>query len=420
MKIVFLCQGLKDCTESVGSVLLESLADPEFTKFQCLSAFASLKGVTGISDAIEKSKQHINHFSVIVGIDLDNTSKEALDALLKLDIGASIYYTTSPIVFHPKVYLFAGKGKTRLIVGSSNITQKGLFQNVEASLKVDITMPDPNGEELLKQANAYLNPFFDGEIENLQKLTPELITLLLESELISTEAEKKKANEQMKESQKKRQETTKADVLKLFPPVKIQTLHKGFKIEPKVKLIPIQTPIVTVAPAKPIVLIPQDRWAVKGKLLWRKKLTPRDLQIVSEKSAPTGVISLTQAGFRVDGKLIDLKTYFKEEVFGGFIWQPDRASSKAVATKVKFMAKIAGKDFGQFELTLRHNPEWESKEGNYTTGMSWGALTKLINNPAFIGKAFSLYSPPEGQKEPFYIEIDGELSGSSSMAKWFG
>lgn len=422
MKIVFLYQGVEGCKESVGDVLLQSLSDNDFDQFKCLSAFASPKGVNGLKEAIIKSKEHIKRFSVIIGIDQNNTSKEALEALLDWNVGASIYYTSSPITFHPKVYLFEGKDKTQIIVGSSNLTKQGLFQNVEASLKVDFNKPDTDGDELVQQINSYLEPFFDGKIANLQKLTPELIQQLFESGIILSEAEKKKRTKQKRMSQKEKQDSGKTDALKaLFPTVPIQTTPESFKGEKQkpIILVPAKKSPIVIVPTVSANIVPLDPWAIKGKLLWQKKLTPRDLQIVSERSAPTGVISLTR-GLKVNGQYVHWLTYFRKEVFKNFNWIPDRQSSEAVTTKVKFRVKIVDKDLGEVELKLRHNPKWESDENNYTTGLSLGAITNEIKKPTLEGKIISLYAPTNGQKEPFYLEIEGETRPKVDMVKWFG
>lgn len=435
MKVVFLCQGLKDCKESVGSVLLESFADQAFSKFACLSAFASLKGVTGIGDAIEQSKTHIKTFSVIVGIDLEGTSKEALEALLKLNIRATVYYTSSPIIFHPKVYVFEGDDKTRLIVGSSNITMRGLFQNVEVSLKVDFEKPDPDGEELLKQAKSYLNPFFDGTIGNLQKLTPELINQLLENELIPTEAEKKKAHEQRRESQKRKQETTKIDISKLFPPVQIQKLPEGFKIErpprktepqtvtitplsstTKISITPEQPEIVIATPPTSIPTV-HDPWAIKGKLLWKKQDLPASdvLYAQTPTTKITGGLRLTQAEWKVNNNSIDQTKYFREDIFKNLSWIPVRTTPFVEVAEVKCYVNILGQDKGLHRLVLRHKPSGEAHQHNYTTILSWGELGEEIKKINLTGKTFYLYAPSiEGA--PFYIEI---RDPSKSFASFF-
>jgi HKD family nuclease len=436
MKIVFLYQGVKDCKESVGSTLLESLSNTDFEEFKCLSAFASQKGVNGLKEAITKSKEHIKHFSVIVGIDQNGTSKEALEALLNWDIGANIYYTSSPIIFHPKVYIFNGKDKSQIIVGSSNITKTGLFQNVEASLKVDINKPDPDGEELIKQVNTYLEPFFEGKMGNLQKLTPELIQQLVDSGIIPTEAEKKKKTKQERISLKEKQDSAKMDAIKaLFPTVPIQATPEGFKAEKptieekpivetepqKIVLVPIREPTVPMIPTVPVgtTLVstaPQDPWAVKGELLWEKILTRSDVLQAKAGTNPTGCLRLTQGKFN----FIDQTKYFREDVFGKLNWAVGRTKPAYVeVATVNFYVKILGRDFGLQEFTIRHKPSGEANQNNYTTSLSWGNFSNQITTTDLSEETIYLYAPQAGKNEPFYIEI-GQGKSSNSLGKWFG
>jgi HKD family nuclease len=413
MKIVFLSQGLKDCKESVGSVLLESLSDTAFNEFKCISAFASLKGIIGISDAIENAKRHIKRFDVVVGIDQNGTSKEALEALLSLNIGASVYYTRSPIIFHPKVYMFEGEEKARLIVGSSNITLKGLFQNVEASLRVDFTKPDEEGEELFKQVKSYLEPFFDGTKGNLQKLTHELIRQLYNDGIIPNHAEKQEARMQSTKKQRERQEEGKIETVDLFPKVELQPLPEGVKIEPKVKAIPIQKP--TLVSGKPIVLVPIDPWTLKGNLLWSKVLKPSDVLQAKSGTNPTGCLRLTQAGYP-----IDQTTHFRKNIFGKLAWIVGRTTPFVEIAKVTCYVKILGIDKGLQTFMLRHKPSGEAGQGNYTTSLSWGGFGVDIIKTNLTDKTLNLYAPQKGQDEPFYIEIDGQSKVADNLGKWFG
>jgi hypothetical protein len=85
--------------------------------------------------------RHGGHLSVIVGIDLLNTTLEGLSALLDLEqfgrCETFVYHNEAGSIFHPKLYLFRNEEEARLIVGSNNITEAGLYVNVEAGLQVD-------------------------------------------------------------------------------------------------------------------------------------------------------------------------------------------------------------------------------------------------------------------------------------------
>jgi len=382
MQVTFLGHGL-DSKESVGSVLIESFLDTDFNRFSCFVAFASVSGINGIIETIQKSKDHIKHFNVFIGIDHKGTSKEALETLLSLDIGASIYYTFSPVTFHPKIYSFEGDKKCRIILGSSNLTKAGLFQNIEASFIIDYVKPDKEGEKLLAQLYDYFKSFFDGKDENLHGLTKELIEELVESDIIPGEPERVEIQEKEPAIKRLKKAVGKEDLLQrlkeLFPPIKIQKPPKGFK---------------TI-------------WDLKGDLLWRKPNLPAsDVQYRKEGTNPTGCLRLTQAGWNVDGQGIDQTTYFREDLFGGFEWELERTSPKAEVAKVSFWVKVSGEDKGLHSLKIRHKPSGEAGQGNYTTSISWGKLGNLIRDSDLQGKTFSLFAPANGQKEPFYIEIE--------------
>lgn len=229
MIISFLGQGLNSSGKSVGSVLINSFSDAEFNKFSCLVAFASKTGIDGISEAVKSSKQHIKQFRVVVGIDQNGTSKEALEALLKLEVGTSVYYTISHIIFHPKIYLFEGKKKCLIILGSSNLTERGLCQNIEGSLIIDVVKPDKEGEKLLKQIYDYFESFFEGENKNIHELTQELIKKLLEFGKIPDESERQKLHDNKNISQKE------SELKTLFPSIEFQKLPSGFKTTTVIK-----------------------------------------------------------------------------------------------------------------------------------------------------------------------------------------
>lgn len=433
MQVSLLHQGLPKCKESVDSVLLESLQDTAFESFNCLSAFASVKGLSGIKDAITKSKGHIKNFNVTVGIDQNGTSKEALETLLDLDIEARIYYAiNSSIIFHPKVYLFDGKEKTRIIIGSSNLTLRGLFRNFEASFKIDFSKPDEQGDRLLQETQEYLNYFFDSQTLNSQKLTPELIQKLTEKQIIPTDAERKKRKEQRKTIQvSNKYETTIDEISQLFPTVELQSLPEGLKFSyPKKPQTTVTTeleePSILTTAKKPLRVplaqtpLLQDPWTLKGKLLWRKENLPKSdiLQSGRKGTNVTGCLRLVQAkNLGTDGKLIDHTTYFRKNIFSKLNWKQIKAKPYEEGVEATFYIKIDGKDFGLQHLRLMYKPSGEAKQRNQTTSISWGDFGKEISRKDLTGKTLYLYASANKQNDPFYIEIKDK---ENPLKKFFG
>jgi HKD family nuclease len=115
--------------------------DPFWDKLDIAVAWVRASGMAYLSDRFAKFLSHGGQLSIIVGIDIQNTTREGLQALLDLEqhgrCETFVYHNEAGSVFHPKLYLFRNEEEARLIVGSNNVTQSGLFVNVEAGLQVD-------------------------------------------------------------------------------------------------------------------------------------------------------------------------------------------------------------------------------------------------------------------------------------------
>ena len=74
------------------------------------------------------------------------------------------------IIYHPKIYIFAGQKKCCIIVGSSNLTKSGLFSHIENSVIIEFERKDVEGEKLLDDIKDYYKEFLNGENINVKKL----------------------------------------------------------------------------------------------------------------------------------------------------------------------------------------------------------------------------------------------------------
>jgi len=389
MRVSFIAQGLTVEGNSVGKTVLESFSDTVFTKFSCLVAFVSSPAIQGIANIIEESKSHITDFNVVVGIDQDATSKEALELLLGLGINSKVYYTATPIIFHPKIYVFDSDSKCRIIIGSSNLTKAGLFQNVEASLMLDFDKPDSEGEEILNQIKTYFDTLFADSGTNIKPLSSTLIDELFQSGIVPDRADNE---ERRKEHEITTRQAQNAEVVgrvrTLFPTVPIQRLPEGFGRTTRVRRVPTTARTTSTT--------------TRGALLWEKVLTPSDILQAKAGTNPTGSLRLSQARRRD----IDQTTYFRQDIFGSFRWVSVRARNPTEATTVLFNVKILGVDKGNVSLEIRHKPSLEAGQGNFTTSISWGTLSNDIRAQNLTGRTLHLYAPQQGTNEPFFIEID--------------
>lgn len=115
--------------------------DPFWDRLDIAVAWVRASGMAYLSERLENFLRHGGQLSVIVGIDLQNTTQEGLQTLLDLErygrCETFVYHNEAGSIFHPKLYLFRNEEEARLIVGSNNITEAGLYVNVEAGLQVD-------------------------------------------------------------------------------------------------------------------------------------------------------------------------------------------------------------------------------------------------------------------------------------------
>jgi len=115
--------------------------DPFWDTLDIAVAWVRASGMAYLSDPLANFLRHGGQLSIIVGIDIKNTTREGLQALLDLEqygrCETFVYHNEAGSIFHPKLYLFRNDDEARLIVGSNNITQSGLYVNVEAGLQVD-------------------------------------------------------------------------------------------------------------------------------------------------------------------------------------------------------------------------------------------------------------------------------------------
>jgi HKD family nuclease len=393
MKIEFIGQGITE-GQSVGHKLMTFLSNGQFDKFTAISAFASQSAILGVKEVLENNTQ-IKDISIIVGVDMKGTSKEALDLLLEFkELNSSVIYTTTGIIFHPKIYIFEGESKCCIIVGSSNLTTQGLFQNIEASLLIDFNFPNDIGEQLLADINAYIEILSKNKI----LLNQELIDDLVKSKIVPLEKERKEVQGKQYESDSlEKDPSVWAHVKEVFPSIKRNKIPIGFKTK-KVKI------------DKKYDYIEEDlEFEVeKGALIWQKHNLPTsDAQQVKGNTNPTGVLRMGQADYRIDGKFIDKNTYFRDTVFGNLLWEnvPRKNNSPLQVAHYQFDILIDSIYLGNYKLRISHDPDRISEQANIPTTIHWGSdVIKILKENNIVGKRLSLYSPIEDGK-PFVIEI---------------
>jgi HKD family nuclease len=378
MEIKFLGQGIEPLSEkAVGNVLMKCFSDTDFNSFTAISAFATISGVKGVSKFISEAT-HLKNNLIVVGVNEKVTSKEALEEIIKIEnTNSYVFYANNNSIFHPKIYLFEGNQKSILIIGSSNLTGRGLFTNIEASLQVSIDNNIDKDRKIIEQVKQYFKGIFEQTDENLKSISSELIDNLVKSGIVPTEAEQKENREKSKKVTSKE---TNDLISKIFPKRTMAKIPKEFISK-------------SIKKEQPKVLKPFFKSS--SQLLWQSgKLTERDLNIPkNKKTNPTGSMYFKK-GLTDD---IDQRHYFRDVVFKNLDWKKDLnpITSHYERTKANFRIIIKKIDFGIHELLINHNTKTDTKsyiQKNSMTSLSWGEIKSIIAKDELIGCNASLYS----------------------------
>ncbi|MBC8756025.1 phospholipase D family protein [Kordia sp. YSTF-M3] len=386
MKISFLGQGIEPTSKNaVGNLLVQFLKEKKFNSFTGFSAFASEAGIYGLSGHINSAKKNFKNLTIIVGIDQGGTSKEALEEILSLNIKSYIFYQEENPIFHPKFYLFEGPNDVKIILGSSNLTRTGLFTNIESSLLVEFNQTDKDGLALLSELKTYYKSLLNLSDPNIFKIDNKVINDFFLDGIVPDEATRKrnysKGTSSSTGKKSKKSKVPKRSVSKvpssIFP-------SKSKKSKP--------TTVVPVAPISPTV--PVTTTITSKHLVWKKlKLSNSDAQDVPAGTAITGNLKLAQARFKLGTKVIDQKTYFRNQVFNKLTWVKTKPHSATYEeTFGVFDISISGKSIGKFTLKLSHDSSRVAGQGNTPTWLHWGrTVIPVLQKSSLSGKTLNLY-----------------------------
>lgn len=352
-------------------------------------AFVRESGLAVVEAAITPLAKKAKFF---IGIRNDITSIQAVKRLLAINVELYAVDTGSRnTIFHPKLYFSANETQANVIIGSANLTFRGLHNNIEASTLMRLNLCDPEDK---KFACKVTNTF----IEMLRE-HPKHVFLIKDDkhadELFDSGrlADEKVIPAPSTTSGLKKGERDDLPPMKLHkatrPPIKISTA------KPKPTEKSVKSAKTTAAPVIEI-----------KKLVWEsKQLTERDLSIPkSAGTSPTGSMGLKKGVFED----IDQRHYFREDVFSNLNWTPDPKKPKWERAQAKFELVIKNLNYGIFDLKLSHYTDKESttyKQSNFMTQLHWGDAKAHVAKHDLLGRILYLYrkntDPPE-----FMIEID--------------
>lgn len=372
-------------------------ADPGWLVFRAAVAFAKRSGVSQIFDdlALFASRAFVR---ISVGVDLRGTSREGLQDLLDaVEVKGGeiwIYHNAhrQRPTFHPKVYLFKNHAAARIYIGSGNLTAGGLVSNTEVGMILEVDQTNRSDSALLLHVEEALDIWCEPARRLAHRLTPELLKKLVAEGLVPNEAAAR-GDEAFKGIQRGKWAAGRGG--KIFGSVSVPTPIRTRRTSGRKK-------------ARPGSLTKFGRHLRRGPVVWQKQdLRGSDAQRTKPGSHPVGGVRLTQARYRdAAGRLIDQRSYFRRRLFGGFDWTTVKKKPYEEGALVPFDVTFMGRSRGFQQLKVSHKPSGEAGQGNYTTILHWGPLAQVLRDEIDLtGRTLTLYGPPVGKTDPFFLEV---------------
>jgi phospholipase D-like protein len=214
----------------LGSEVLEILrSHPPPTRIAIVSAFVSVQTLLRLRASIHNLRDDGCAISLILGIDMGGTSKEALDEVLSWNVPTTIVKHRQPgHTFHPKIYLFEHGNHATIVIGSNNLTEGGFYSNYEGAARVVYEIPaDATAyAEALDQLAIFLAP--EGPTSN--DLTQQLLDTLVARGDVPNEVEARAARRAARTAGKPRGEVPDSpfgkDGFPLPPPLPAELLER--------------------------------------------------------------------------------------------------------------------------------------------------------------------------------------------------
>lgn len=230
MDIKFIAQGLNaEHNNPAGEKITEALLQNNYNSFTAFVAFASISGIRNIEDQLVTFKKNGGTIRLYIGVDLHGTSKEALEKLIELEIPSYIVFSPNGVVYHPKIYTFEGNHKSFVIVGSSNLTSSGLFQNIEASICVSCLEGDEKGREFISDIYDHFNSLLSNEATCCNELNQDILNLLVRNKIVLSEAVNRSISNKIASENAKTSSLDNEELLKTFEKLKPNRPPKGYK-----------------------------------------------------------------------------------------------------------------------------------------------------------------------------------------------
>lgn len=350
MELRLLLQPFTD-GDRIGDALAERADDA--TAFWMLAAWAQESGLSHLQPIIETVRARGGAADAILGVDQGIATIEGL-RLARRTFGLVHLFHDGRRTFHPKLYVIETDESSRIVVGSGNVTEGGLYTNYEAAAVVDLDRSDPLDEAMREEARQYFESFIAAGMPARR------LDLALIRELQASDTVVRSSQLRQRERDRRRREE----------PV-LRKLFGG-----PVAGLP-EAPSATKRRRRRRSTSPSGGGIVAAGSVaasWWKKLERSDVMRKRQGNQRRYVI-LNQARHPIDEAV-----YFRSHLFAGVHWTTDVMRTKRTKeiAVIPFDVRIGRRRLGMVSVSVDHAAHREAKQGNSPTYLNWSSLRDEI------------------------------------------
>ena len=392
----YLDTGAKDRTHSLGYWLDVNLSSG-IQEFHAQFAYFTYTALKPYAEILKTAVLAGFPVHIVLGSNERSLVADDLRQVLKIVENAANASLTvvaySNAKFHPKtVQIVRPDNSSVAVVGSGNLTHRGLGWNVEAGIVLDSTEGDD--ASVIKQVANAIDRWRSLTESGVFPIRSETdINALLSAGIISVAP------------------------LPRLPSTSLTTrgsAHATILLGSRQPLWKPSTPTASIAvPSPPSVTIPATRRrprtvtspagpVVASVVLppqkWYKQMPSSDAQQVRPGTNPTGKLRLTKSVFP-----IDKTTFFRYDLFGSATWRIEtRNGLPYEIAELDFDVSIHGSSLGNLTLTIDHAPHRISGQANIPTVLAWGTvLGSRLTAASYVDE---------------WVVIERDMSGAFSLA----
>ena len=341
-------------SESAATFVTNAIEDPGIDQLLVVTAWLRTSGLHILAPSIGGLRAKPGRADLLVGLDYGGTTRQALDAAVRVFDRVYVVHDIEGRTFHPKLYFARGKSRGYLLIGSNNLTAGGVGFNYEAAIAQQLNLRRADDRALANEIELFATRLLS-DAAICKKLTAGLLKRLDHDGWLGDEDRRTAASREDAVGSRR-------------PPTKGSPIFTRSAVQKRTRPIP-------PGPSTPA---RRRRRPARNSLApdsWWKKLNNTDVQRPAAGHA-VGAVRIT----RPRGYTIDPATFFRHGLFVREHWnaRTDRAGNTIEIAVVEFDCYLERRSLGVRQLRLDWGPH-RAARSRATTLLHWDELADVVH-----------------------------------------